>query len=215
MGIGDGRNIDWPVNWQLCFHAQLPLHNRLVGEIQTPCQQDCCLSTNHLIHIPLTREQDHETLKLTLVNNWSLIWNVNCTFFAHGLIFGGADSPHSSFTLSCKLPYWLSQKLIKTGSTATGWFINLTLVIDSGTLNNEGLNWILSSAARKNMIGLKRWWTIFRTVSFHWFYSDCYDLFSTIFNEGIIFVESSRAGWNSTVGKDNVIFFYICFLDHF
>ncbi|MEQ2243855.1 hypothetical protein ILYODFUR_011108, partial [Ilyodon furcidens] len=64
MAIGEGRNIDRPINRELRFLAQLSLHhNALAQHLQyRGCRTDP--SVDLPLHSPLTHEQDPEILKL-------------------------------------------------------------------------------------------------------------------------------------------------------
>ena len=64
MTIGEGRNEDWPVDWELCLLAQLSLHHHGAAKRT----QNCSCWSNSLGHLTfpctLTREQDPKILEL-------------------------------------------------------------------------------------------------------------------------------------------------------
>ncbi|MED6270604.1 hypothetical protein CHARACLAT_012099 [Characodon lateralis] len=64
MAIGEGRNVDRPVNRELRFSAQLSLHHN--GPAQRPhyCGSRTDPSVDLPLHSSLTHEQDPEILKL-------------------------------------------------------------------------------------------------------------------------------------------------------
>ena len=108
MTIGEGRNVDWPVNQELCLSAQVSLHHdRLIHWLHY-CRHCTDLPVNLTLHAALTREQNPKILELPhsrqeLSPNQegaSQLFPVE----NHGLRLGGADSHPSRFTLGCKPP---------------------------------------------------------------------------------------------------------------
>ena len=63
MTIGEGRNVDWPVNWELRLSTQLSLHHDRPIQRLHYCGRCTDSPVNLTVHPSLTREQDPKILK--------------------------------------------------------------------------------------------------------------------------------------------------------
>ncbi|MEQ2285243.1 hypothetical protein AMECASPLE_029797 [Ameca splendens] len=119
MAIGEGSNIDGPVNRELRFSDQLSLHHN--GPAQHPHYCGSCtnLSVDLPLHSPVTHKQVPKILELLHLRR-ELLSNMKRTSHPfpvenHGLGLEGADPHPSRFKLGCELPQCMLSALARGG----------------------------------------------------------------------------------------------------
>ncbi|MEQ2235089.1 hypothetical protein ILYODFUR_038064 [Ilyodon furcidens] len=119
MAIGEGRNVDRPVNREFHFSAQLTLHHKRLAERPRYCGSHTDPSVDLPLHSPFTREQDPKILELLQLRQElpSNLKRASHPFPVknHALGLEGTDLHPSRFSLCCGLPQCMLLVLAREG----------------------------------------------------------------------------------------------------